>query len=163
MAVFLLSILLVACIDISLARARYVYHLYYSVRPVKHEMQLLLSEFHDKVPEHMRNCTESMDCTCEMNALTISAHRQEILYYIRDQHAVAHQVSLLFDSAREVNQETKVKSLFERKSCKSIIASSDKTNIYMDMVAIFLALKGLVILRKLLHLIGYILQQSRLL
>ncbi len=149
-------IITVVCLDVSIARLRYHYHVQDSIVPMKVSMQTNHTEFHEKVPEDRRSCTNAEDCrklTCEMNAWTLSSRRQEILFYVREKHALAAYMSTLFDNARNVDQHAKVTDLFERKSCTDIIASSDKTNLIMDLIAFLFACCGLLLTWKSSHLI----------
>lgn len=162
--IFLL-LMIGVCVDLSLARLSYHYHIKSSIASIKMAMQADHTIFHPNVPEDRRLCLDRHDCsnfTCEMNALTISSHRQEVLSLIRERHMFAHIVSHLFDGARNVDQSLKLKSLFETKTCESIIASSDRTNIIMDGIAILVTVLAIYLIRLLWHTIRDIIANTRL-
>lgn len=152
----LLSLLAVIIMDVCFARMRYHYRLASDLTPFKSEIEISKYEYHGSVAPELQDChaydRESdkfvRNCTlaaCEQNALLLSERRQLILEDVRTIHPVAEWVSELFDDARGVNQTTKIRNLFSRKSCERIIASSDKTNRTIDVLSVlsFFAAVGL--------------------
>jgi hypothetical protein len=141
-------------LDISTARLRYHYHLITDLAPIKTDIMESIYEYHGQIPIELQHChafdkdTGSYvnNCTlgaCEQNAYLLSEKRQSILQTVRSLHPVAEYISKLVDHSRGMNQGDKIAKLFSSRSCERIIASSDKTNVYIDTLAfasIFLCL-----------------------
>jgi hypothetical protein len=153
----LLSLLAVIVMDVSFARMRYHYRLASDLTPMKSEIEISKYEYHGSVAPELQDChaydRESdkfvRNCTlaaCEQNALLLSERRQVILQDVRSIHPVADWVSELFDGARGVNQTTKIRNLFSRKSCERIIGSSDKTNRTIDFLSLLSFFAAVVLL-----------------
>ena len=142
-------------LDVSMARIRYHYHLITDLSPIKTDISLSVYEYHGNVPIELKHChafdmeTGSYvhNCTlgaCEQNAYLLSEKRQAILHSVRGSHPVAEYLSKLFDNGRGMDQGDKIAKLFKSRSCESIIASSDKTNVYIDSIAVISALTCLI-------------------
>jgi hypothetical protein len=140
------SLVSLVLFDVSIARIRYHYNLTTILSPVKRDILEDIYEYHGLIPEELKGCrafnraTSSYveDCAlsaCEQNAMLLSNRRQGILHSIRDSHPSARLAAELFDGARGMEQSVKIETLFKRKSCEGVIASSDKTNIYVDCLA----------------------------
>jgi len=139
-----------AILDVCGARLRYHFHLGSELKPLKIEILRAPYEYHGSVPVELQHCqafdkgSESYvhNCTlaaCEQNAFLLSEKRQEILHNVRSIHPIAEFLSRLFDHTRGMNQQEKIQNLFSSKSCERIISSSDKTNFYIDSLAVILA------------------------
>ena len=133
-------------LDISFARIRYHYRLVNELRPMKVSISTETYQYHGAVEKYLQNCQAYDRVTkeyihncslsaCEQNAILLSEKRQSILTEVREYHPSSRLVSEIFDGARGMDQGTKIESLFGRKTCEGVIASSDKTNRYIDMSA----------------------------
>ena len=153
LSILAFAILSLIMLDISIARLRYHYMLLSIVSPIKADIQNDLYNFHGEVSESLKGC-QAFDrvsgsfvhnCSlsaCEQNALLLSQRRQEVLGAVRAFHPTSRVVAELFDGMRGVNQSEKVERLFSRKSCEGVISSSDKTNMWIDILAACLLLLG---------------------
>jgi hypothetical protein len=139
-------ILCLILLDLSTARIQYHYMLSLSISPLKRDIIGDIYNYHDSVPIELRECrafdrqsgTFIRNCSlsaCEQNAYQLSERRQYILETVRSHHPASRIVGEIFDVARGVDQKEKIENLFSRKSCEGVINSSDKTNIFMDIVA----------------------------
>jgi hypothetical protein len=123
---------------------------------VKQEILADTYTYHGNVPDELKNCKAFdrvsqeyiQNCTlsaCEQNAVLLSDKRQGILEHVRATHLTSGVLSELFDGYRGVDQSTKIQELFSRKTCETIIASSDKTNGVVDSIALMTFVVGLLI------------------
>ena len=158
LSIFLL-ILAILTLDMSGGRLRYHYLLATTLRPMKQDVESEMYEYHGSVPDVLKNCHAYdrdnggyvYNCTmaaCEQNAFMLSEHRQGILTSVRAAHPISRMVAEIFDHNRGVDQGTKIERLFARKSCEGVIASSDKTNLEMDLAAVCAFALGLYVLFK---------------
>jgi hypothetical protein len=156
----------VVFLDLSAGRLEYHFRLSSELTPIKVEIQKETYAYHGYVPIELQDCQAYdrqrkelvYNCTlsaCEENALLLSESRQKILKGVRESYPVSRVVAELFDEARGLDQVRKLETLFQKKSCEQVIESSDRTNWFVDMSAIFLALFSFCVLCKcLFHIIG---------
>ncbi len=154
LSIFLKVFVLLVLLDLSLSRLRYHYNLSWTLTPIKREIQLETYTYHGEVSDELKHC-HAFDrasgqfvhnCTlsaCEQNALMLSERRQSILNLVRSSHPTSRVVSEWFDGARGLAQSSKIEKLFSRKTCEGVIASVDKTNMIIDILALVMFMVSL--------------------